>query len=246
MTRIRRFLPGFFALAAVALALFFVPDAAMAQDFGLGNLTAEGFGLRGGSATDFVGGMISIVVGILGVVLVGLLVYGGILYMTSAGNEKRVESGKQVITWAIIGLVVVMSAFIISRFVIGAITDNPNAATGGTAAGGSGLSTNPNNADWCTPGDDILLRGKGFYCDYGIGGADDRGTIQRSSGGAIFTTEERRYFESSLPSRADDALFSDSPNCQLNTSICKEGESCVFVETLTNGFSDTKWECRAD
>ncbi|NQV00466.1 MAG: hypothetical protein HQ538_07035, partial [Parcubacteria group bacterium] len=43
------------------------------------------------SLPEFVGRIISWVVGILGVVLVGLFVYGGVIYATSVGNEDRIE-----------------------------------------------------------------------------------------------------------------------------------------------------------
>ncbi|MEW6408021.1 MAG: pilin [Patescibacteria group bacterium] len=64
------------------------------------------------------------IMGIIGVVLVAMLIYGGIMYMfagVSAGKEKTVSQGKQIITYAIIGIVIIFAAYIIARFVIQAV-----------------------------------------------------------------------------------------------------------------------------
>ncbi|MFH1508552.1 MAG: hypothetical protein ABIE68_00015, partial [bacterium] len=51
------------------------------------------------SAGVFVGNIIKWMLGLIGVVLVVLIVYGGFLYMTSAGNEEQVDRGKKVLTY---------------------------------------------------------------------------------------------------------------------------------------------------
>jgi hypothetical protein len=48
-----------------------------------------------------------------GVVAIFFIAYGGIKYLTSSGEAKAVESARKVITWAIIGLVVIISSFMI-------------------------------------------------------------------------------------------------------------------------------------
>jgi hypothetical protein len=40
-----------------------------------------------------------------------MLLIGGILYITSAGNEQRAERGKKVLTAAIIGLLIVTLSY---------------------------------------------------------------------------------------------------------------------------------------
>lgn len=61
------------------------------------------------------------IMGIVGVVLVAVLIYGGILYLTSAGNEERTKLAKNVITYAIIGVVIIFAAYLIANFVISAV-----------------------------------------------------------------------------------------------------------------------------
>jgi len=73
------------------------------------------------SLPEFIGRIISWVVGILGVILVALFVYGGVIYATSVGNEDRIEMGKKIMLYAIIGVVIIAVAFAISRYVIQAL-----------------------------------------------------------------------------------------------------------------------------
>lgn len=67
---------------------------------------------------DFVRLIIDVALSFLGVVFVLLTVYGGYMWMTASGNDEQVQKGKKIITAAIIGLVIVVSAYAISWFVI--------------------------------------------------------------------------------------------------------------------------------
>lgn len=49
------------------------------------------------------------------------IVWGGFLVMTAGGSQSRFESGKQAITWAVIGLVVVLAAWLIISLIIQAL-----------------------------------------------------------------------------------------------------------------------------
>ena len=52
-----------------------------------------------------------------GLVALILVILGGFKYMTSGGDQKAVEGGKKTITWALIGLVVILLSFAIVRFI---------------------------------------------------------------------------------------------------------------------------------
>ena len=54
----------------------------------------------------------------LGMIFLILMLYGGYLWMTAAGKEERVTKAKNLITAAIIGVIIVVSAYAISYFVI--------------------------------------------------------------------------------------------------------------------------------
>lgn len=67
--------------------------------------------------------IISTVISMLGIVFIALMIYGGYLWMTARGNEDQVEKSKKLITAAVIGLIIVLSAYAISYFVIKNIGD---------------------------------------------------------------------------------------------------------------------------
>lgn len=62
--------------------------------------------------------IINAVLGIIGVVAVIFIVYGGFLYLTSAGDSSKVKKGKDALMYAVIGLVIVGLAYAIVNFVV--------------------------------------------------------------------------------------------------------------------------------
>ena len=64
------------------------------------------------------GNLIKTALGILGSVAVFMIVYGGYMYLTSAGNEQRIKEAKAVITYSIIGIVLMLSAYLIVESLI--------------------------------------------------------------------------------------------------------------------------------
>jgi len=84
-----------------------------------------GGGSTGGNADAWVSGALTIkeiamkvlnlllsIVGILGIIA---LVIGGGMYLTAYGDEKKIDSGKQIITYAIIGITVALAALVIVK-----------------------------------------------------------------------------------------------------------------------------------
>ena len=63
--------------------------------------------------------IIEIVLTFVGVLFMILLIYGGILWMTSAGNEQQAEKAKNIITQSVVGLLVVLLAYAFTFFIIG-------------------------------------------------------------------------------------------------------------------------------
>jgi len=56
---------------------------------------------------------------IIGAISVLMLIYGGIRYTTSGGNEKSVSAAKSTIMFAVVGIVVAVLAYAIVNWVIG-------------------------------------------------------------------------------------------------------------------------------
>lgn len=59
-----------------------------------------------------IGNLVRILVGLCGVFFLGVFVYGGVQYLMSAGDAKMVQKGQQAIVNAVIGLVVVLFAYL--------------------------------------------------------------------------------------------------------------------------------------
>jgi hypothetical protein len=68
--------------------------------------------------SDTVIGIINAVLAVIGIVAVVFVIYGGFLYLTSAGDASKVKKGKDTLMYALIGLVIVGLAFAIVNFVI--------------------------------------------------------------------------------------------------------------------------------
>lgn len=63
----------------------------------------------------------NIILYIVGIVAVLMLIIGGIKYVTSGGDAKKVTDAKNTVLYAIIGLVICFLAFAIVNFVISAL-----------------------------------------------------------------------------------------------------------------------------
>ena len=59
---------------------------------------------------------------ICGLVAVLSLVYGGILYITSAGETEKAERGKKTITGAIIGIIIIMLSYGAYNYILKAVS----------------------------------------------------------------------------------------------------------------------------
>lgn len=62
--------------------------------------------------------MISIVLSFLSIIFLGLILFAGFQYMTAGGNQEKTTKAVSLIKNAVIGLVIVLSAWMITRFTI--------------------------------------------------------------------------------------------------------------------------------
>jgi TRAP-type C4-dicarboxylate transport system permease small subunit len=99
------------------------------------------------SLPELVGAMIGVLFSILGVVFLVLIIYGGFTWMTSAGNSKSVENAKNIMIRATVGLVITLSAFAISSFIINALQQSQSATSDSSYSG----SLSPTSTPGCIP-----------------------------------------------------------------------------------------------
>ncbi|MBU1921907.1 pilin [Patescibacteria group bacterium] len=105
-------------IALTLLSVLFVPLAGvMALEVGIGEVgdTLE-LGDRDIRAT--IASIINVAMGLLGIVAVVIILYGGFTWMTAGGNEENVSKAQKIIVSGIIGLALILASWAIARFVL--------------------------------------------------------------------------------------------------------------------------------
>lgn len=103
----------------------FGADLAMAQAINpdtdqpgiIAQLSGGQTGLRGIVLT-----LLNFFLGFLGLLTVAMVIYGGFLYVSSAGNEENVNKAKKILLYAVIGIVVIIASFAIVNTLLSAGT----------------------------------------------------------------------------------------------------------------------------
>jgi hypothetical protein len=57
----------------------------------------------------------------LGIVFLVLVVYAGFLYLTDQGAGEKAKKAMKLLTTAVIGIIIIVAAYAISNYVIGAM-----------------------------------------------------------------------------------------------------------------------------
>jgi len=85
-------------------------------DLGMGYI--EQTGLQNGNLISIIANVIRVALGLLGLLAVIIVLYGGWLWMTAGGNEEQVGSAKKTLINGTIGLAIILSAYAIVSFVM--------------------------------------------------------------------------------------------------------------------------------
>lgn len=127
---------------AVIIFLFFSLFAShqfvMAQTVGAPDLGLQNVGNDIGlPATDIrlvVARIIRTALGLLGIVALVLILYGGFVWMTAGGDEEKISQSKKILLNSVIGLAIILSSYAIASFVVSKLVE----ATGGSVTDGGG------------------------------------------------------------------------------------------------------------
>jgi len=65
-----------------------------------------------------IGKIIKAIMGLVGSVALLMFVYGGFIWMTAAGNEEKVQKGKDIFVWAVWGLSIIFASYLLVHFVL--------------------------------------------------------------------------------------------------------------------------------
>jgi hypothetical protein len=85
---------------------------------GTGSSSGDICGAKGEKFEDLMKKVINTVLFVLGMIAVIMIVVGGIRYTTSNGDSAQIQSAKNTIMYAVVGLVIAILAFPIVGFVI--------------------------------------------------------------------------------------------------------------------------------
>ncbi len=133
MKKISKHLIAFAIISLLVLPVFAFPALAQQNANNLFGTEYVDNGLSGslakGDPRTIIAKVINVALGFLGIIAVGIILYGGFKWMTAAGNEDKVEESKKLLGAGVIGLVIVLSAWALATFILGQIYS----ATGGAA-----------------------------------------------------------------------------------------------------------------
>lgn len=117
---------------SVVFGLFFLAGSVAAQTAppapssqgSLGNLDWSSLNklkLTGtGGVQTLIGRIIKAVMGVIGSIALIMFVFGGLMWMTAAGNAEKTGKALKIITWSSLGIMVIFSAYILVQFVFSA------------------------------------------------------------------------------------------------------------------------------
>jgi len=124
-------------LSLILLTILFTPTLVKAggitntlEEVGKPILTLPGAKTAGESQLPtIIGNVINFFLGFLGIVALVLIIYGGFLWMTARGNEDQVKKARDLLVQAVIGLIIILSAYAIASYVISNIASTIGAGT---------------------------------------------------------------------------------------------------------------------
>lgn len=91
--------------------LLLAVDKVNPSDIGLNNPATD--------ANATIANVMTVVYGLAGIICVLVIVIAGFLYTTSTANPSHTKRAREAIIYAAVGLIVVMTAFVITQFILG-------------------------------------------------------------------------------------------------------------------------------
>jgi hypothetical protein len=110
-------------ISIICLVSIFAVQASVVwatTETGLDETTSAAFGtppFGDKPLSGIIGQIVGAALSLIATLFMVLLIYGGFIWMTARGNESEVTKAKDMITAAIIGLVIVLSAYAITKFI---------------------------------------------------------------------------------------------------------------------------------
>ena len=99
---------------------------------GLNDTAKKGFGeniTNTGNLSETIGKIVGAALSFLGVAFFILMIYGGYMWMFSMGNEQTATKAKDILIAAVVGLVIVLLAYVLTVFIGRLIDPTQNLST---------------------------------------------------------------------------------------------------------------------
>jgi hypothetical protein len=74
------------------------------------------------SITEIILSAANIAMSIAMAIAICVLMYGGIIYAISAGDDEKIHKSKRVMFWGIVGFIVALLAKLLAKFILGIVT----------------------------------------------------------------------------------------------------------------------------
>lgn len=129
MTKTQKLISAMITVAFVLMGLGgMAAQNASAQSFTPGDTTSA-LDIAGKAAPNIastdndqifttIGNIVNILLGLLGIVFFILILYAGFIWMTARGDSAKVQKATTMLTQAVIGIIIILSAFAISNFAL--------------------------------------------------------------------------------------------------------------------------------
>jgi len=72
---------------------------------------------------EFLTAVLDVVITIAFPIIVLAIVYSGFLFVSSRGNEERLKTAKKALVWTVLGAMLILGAFVLSRAIKGTIDE---------------------------------------------------------------------------------------------------------------------------
>lgn len=105
-------------LAPVPVMADGMADSDLCQDGSISDELKEAAGCNTTQMADtVVNNVIKVVLSFVGIIAVGVMIYGGVMFVMSTGDAGKVQRAKNVIIYGLVGLIVSLLAYLIVAFV---------------------------------------------------------------------------------------------------------------------------------
>jgi len=227
----------FFALFGALFLARFV----LAQDFGTEAVnTGLGNTLSIADPRTIIGRIINIGLGILGVIAVSFIIYAGVIWMTSNGDEEKISKAKAILKNGVIGLLIILASWAIATFILtkfgGTINGNSNSggcSNGETSSCGCGGSMVCVGGSWggCV-GSDCGSNNRPASCDSSANpGCQAASQICAPED---YCSDSCACVEKGGPGDSCDSNIS-TPTCNADNNRCGEYLSCNPASCVCEG-----------